>query len=343
MDGEYFPKKDWDTVSPADAGFDPGKLEAVREWQENRASQTQFSTFRTAIVRGGRLVAEWGRGVSRDAHLQLASATKSIFSSILGIAVHEGVIPSADEKLMDYYPEALDVPEGEGPKDGRYVYPENLGITFRQLISNTSGYMKPGEAPGMVYNYQTYGMNVLTHAVAKTYGLYSVDDPEGSPGLKTLVEDRLRIPIHGSWSYYLANFDLHAKAKIRTFGYYEGVSATVLDMARLGLLWRHFGRWDNTQLIPEDWMREATQTASVIKEHCPDDQWCYGYGFWTNDYALLWPHLPRDSFAASGAGHQHIWVCPSLDLIVAQSPGQWEDQKENDSGLLLKVCDALTS
>ena len=50
----------------------------------------------------------------------------------------------------------------------------------------------------------------------------------------------------------------------------------------------------------------------------------------------------EDSFAASGAGSQHIWVCPSLDLVVAQSPGPWEDQKENDTGPIRWIVDALS-
>ena len=336
-----FPDPMWDTLSPGDAGFDPVRLQAAHRWQEERAADARYARYRTVIVRGGCLVAEWHCGLDRHDRLRLASAAKSIFASLLGIAIAQGRIPSADARLIDFYPEALDVPDGQGPKAGRYVFPENRAITFRQLISNTSGYMKPGEAPGKVFHYQTYGMNVLTHAIAKTYGLYSVADPEGSPGFKVLVDQTLRIPIGATWGYYLANFDLHPQARINVFGYYDGVSATARDMARLGWLWRNEGRWQEKQLIPAAWMREATRTAPMILENCPQEQWKYGYGFWTNDHGQLWPHLPRDAYAASGAGSQHIWVCPSLDLVVAQSPGQWQNQAENDSGLLSRIVDAL--
>jgi len=80
--------------------------------------------------------------------------------------------------------------------------------------------------------------------------------------------------------------------------------------------------------------------ASAILEHCPENEWKYGYGFWSNDHGKLWPQLPRDSYAASGAGQKHIWVCPSLDLVVAQSPGIWENQEENGDGLLRRVMEA---
>jgi CubicO group peptidase (beta-lactamase class C family) len=336
-----YPDPEWETLAPADAGFDPDALQAAHEWQEERTQDPRYEQYRTLIVRHGRIVAEWNHRLDRDDQARLASATKSIFSSILGIAIAEGKIPSADTRLVDLYPEAMDVPEGAGPKANRHAFPANREITLRQLISNTSGYMKPGEEPGQVFHYQTYGMNVLTHAIAKTYGLYDIKDPEGSPGLKVLMDEKLKEPIGATWSYYLANFDLHPKARINIFGYYEGVNATARDMARLGWLWRNGGRWHDQQVIPEDWLREATQTAPMIEANCPPDQWKYGYGFWTNDHGQLWPSLPRDAFAASGAGHQHIWVCPGLDLVVVQSPGQWENQAENDTGLLKRIVDAV--
>jgi CubicO group peptidase (beta-lactamase class C family) len=262
------------------------------------------------------------------------------FSCILGIAIDEGKLPSADAKIFDYYPEAMDVPEGEGSKDGRYAFEKDRNITFRQLISNTSGYMKPGEEPGKVFHYQTYGMNILTHAIAKTYGMYHISDPKGFPGLKPLIDEKIRIPIGGDWKHEYVNFNLHPKARIHIFGYYDGIKASALDMARLGWLWCKRGRWMGKQIVPESWMREATRTAPDIIANCPKEQWKYGYGFWTNDYSQIWPDLPRDSFAAYGAGGQHIWVCPSLELVVVQSPGLWKAQTENDTYLLKSVVNA---
>jgi CubicO group peptidase (beta-lactamase class C family) len=337
--GVTFPGLEWERVSPAEAGFDAAKLEGARRWLDDRVGEGRY---RVVIVRGGRVAVEWNRGIQGDAQLRLASAAKSVFSSILGILIEEGKIPSADAKVVDYYPEAMDVPEGEGPKEGRYVFEKDRAITFRQLISNTSGYMKPGEEPGKVFHYQTYGMNILTHAMAKMHGLYDIRDPEGSPGFKELVEEKLRMPIHATWGYYLANFDLHPGARIHVFGYYDGIACTALDMARLGWLWRTGGRWNDSQLIPAAWLEEATSVAPDIRANCPPEQRQYGYGFWTNEYGLIWPTLPRDAYAASGAGQQHIWVCPSLDMVVVQSPGVYKEQHDNDTGLLRSVVDALT-
>jgi len=247
-----------------------------------------------------------------------------------------GQLGPPDDKVVDYYPELMDVPEGKGPKPGRFAKPEDRDITFRQLISNTSGYMKPGEAPGSTFHYQTFGMNVLCHAIASAYGRYDSADPEGSRGLGSLIEEKIRDPIGSSWEHGYTNFDLPAESLLGIFGYYNQLYASARDMARLGLLWLRGGRWGDVQVVPGDWLAEAVCTAPDILPKCPEDEWRYGYGFWTNDHGKLWPSLPRDSFAANGAGRRHIWVCPPLDLVVAQSPGVYETQSDELNRALLE-------
>ena len=336
-----FPGVEWERRDAGTAGFDPIRFSEIGLWLAEEASRREDSRYRVVIVRGGALVGEWNNGVAVNARLRLASATKSIFACVLGIAVAEGTIPSPDALAIDFYPELVDVPEGSGPKEGRYAFPANREITLRHLICNVSGYMKPGEAPGRVFNYQTYGMNILTHAIAKSYGFYDSADPEDSAGLQPLIESRIGQAIGADWGYYRANFALPPAARLGIFGYYDGVSSTAHDMARLGWLWRNGGQWGEQQVVPADWVDECAAVAPDIQTNGPAEEWVYGHGFWTNAAGRLWPNLPTDSFAASGAGRQHIWVCPSLDAVVVQSPGLFEEQEELGEGLLGKVVAAL--
>ena len=352
-----YPGTDWEYISPIQAGFNPEKLNNAKRWLDDNVGKSvqvghfpvmpkyrnDLEGYRVVIIRGGRIVAEWNRGIERSQPLRLHSASKSVFSSILGIAIAEGKISSADAKLTDYYPEAMDVPEGEGPKDNRYASEKDRAITFRQLISNTSGYMKPGEKPGEVFHYQSYGMNVLVHAIAKTYGYWDIRDPEDSPDLQPLLDKYIANPIGATLPIIKGNFDLPTKARINIFGYFNSISVTALDMARLGWLWRNWGRWQDKQLIPEAWLREAVQTAPDIRANCPKEKWKYGYAFWTNEHGRLYPSLPLDTYAAQGAGRRHILVCPSRDLVLVQSPGiLYKSSVENDAGLLSRIFDADT-
>jgi len=322
-----FPEKEWSRMAPADLAFDETRLKELGCWLQENAGDKDF---RVLVVRHGYLAAEWEKGLSTTHRRALASATKSVYSSILGIAIAEAKISSADARVIDYYPELMDVPEGKGPKAGRYAFPKDRDVTFRQLISNTSGYMKPGEQPGTVFHYQTFGMNIITHALGTIYGVYDTEDPGERPGFGELIDRYVRGPIGGSWEYEYMNFDHAPGALVEIFGNYCQMLINARDMARLGWLWLNYGRWKEEQLIPEDWMREASRVAPMIVQNCPKERqaWSYGYGFWTNEYGLLWPNLPRDSFAAIGAGRQLIWICPEQDLVVVQGPGSYDEHHD---------------
>lgn len=343
---QTFPQTEWEQKPPADLGFDPEKLVAVEAWYLESSGGVPC---RVAIARHGHLTAEWGLDVDPRRQQRQASAAKSFYSCLLGIAVAEGKLKSPDEKVIDHYPEMMDVAEDEGPKPGRYAFEKDRDITFRQLICNTSGYMKPGEEPGTIFHYQTYGMNILTHALASIYGLYDSADPDRLPGCGKLLEDKIRNPIGASWSYTYTNFQLQPKARLNIFGNYLQMQATAYDLLRAGHLWLNGGVWDGVQVVPGAYLKEATVTNPDILAHEPEENWKYGHGFWVNDHGKLWPDLPRDTFAASGAGAKHTWVCPSLDLVVVQNPGPWEGFKEekartcfqNES--FVRITDAIRS
>ena len=308
-------------IDPEDAGFSSQRLSQFGAWLGEVAGGRPFHV---AVARHGRRVRDWVYGVDPSQRRYLASAAKSLYSSLLGIAVGEGAIPSLDAKVVDIYPEMMDIRDGEGPKPGRYAVEKDREITFRHLICNCSGYMKPGEAPGKVFHYQTFGMNVLTHALAKAYGVYVARDPEALPGCGKLIEDKIRNLIGADWIVSCRNFDLPPNARIDIFGNGTGIHATADDMLRIGTLWMRYGRWNGVQVVPEDYLRAATLTNRFILDNEPEDKWMYGHGFWCNDHRRLWPDCPKASFAASGGGGIHIWVCPALGIVVVQAPGLWD-------------------
>jgi len=324
-----WPGKEWQVAEPEELGLDRNKLAEAGRYQ---AVIAENNPYRILIARHGKIAAEWNFRSDPFVKAPQASASKSTYSSVLGIAIQEGVIRSENDRVADYYPEMLEIAPGEGPKEGRHAFPDNTEITFRQLIGNTSGYMKPGEAPGKVFNYQTFGMNILTHAVAAAYSLYKTSKPEQGAGFGTLTEWKIRNTIDGTWSWEYRNFDMPSEAKLGVFGYMTGYHMTPRDMARLGWLWLNRGNWNGTQVIPSEWIEKATRVSPEILDNESKDRHVYGLGFWCNDQAQVWPDLPTDSFAASGAGNQHIWVCPSLNLVVVQSPGIYPSRGAFDSG-----------
>jgi len=320
-----FPKTDWQQTAPNDLGMDSAKIAAAKNHLEEQLAD---AAYRVAIVYKGHLVAEWNRGIDSSDKIHIASANKSLLSSTLGIAITEGKIRSADALATDYYPELMHVTEGEGPKDGRWAFAANRDITLRQLICNVSGYMKPDEAPGQVFNYQTNGMCILSHAIEKAYGLYDSNDPEGSAKISPLYKEKLADPIGANWDYSSGSQNMHAKAKLHIFGWGSAIRTSLGDMARIGWLWCNWGNWDGRQVIAEEWMREVTRVAPDILANNPEETWRYGHGFWTNEHGKLWPDLPREGFTSWGAGGHYAIAFPSRDLVVAMNPTPFRGQTQ---------------
>ncbi len=332
-----YPGREWGRATPEEANVNPEKLKEAENWLSRNANGRRYGIV---VVRGGRIVAEWYGGVDPSAQFPMASAAKSLYGCVLAIAADEGVINSIDDRVVEYYPEMMDIPQGCGPKESRFAREKDREVTFRQLISNTSGYLKPGENPGEVFHYQTFGMNILTHAIAKAYGYYDPRDPGNSPGFARLLEEKIRDPIGARWTWEYSNFALPPEARINIFGNFTQVLATPRDMGRIGLLWLRDGRWDNRQIVPREWITQATRVVPEVRAAAPPDKWAYGYGFWSNELQKHWPQLPSDSFAAEGAGSKLIWVCPSLDLIVVECPGLFKEPEEENTGLLPRILDA---
>ncbi len=341
-----FPGTEWQLRAPEELGLSAERLQRAEDWMLDAAHERPF---RVVVARHGYLATEWNHGVQVGERLPLASAAKASYSCLLGIAVEEGMIPSTNARVVDYYPEMMDVREGEGPKPGRHAFQENQDIRFRQLICNTSGYMKPGEQPGKQFHYQTFGMNILTNALATIYGYYDSKSSEALPGCARLMENKIRDPIGGSWSHSYKDFEYGPHAKKNIFGHFLQIVATARDMARIGHLWLNWGQWNGRQVVPAQYLRYATVTNADILANEPEENWRFGHGFWVNDHGKQWPELPRDSYAAWGGGGMHIWVCPSLDLVVTQSPGPGGDIRpenprlQHEQEVLSRILDAVVA
>ncbi len=214
------------------------------------------------------------------------------------------------------------------------------GITFRQLAGNTSGYLKPDEPPGEVFHYQTFGMNVLSNAIATAYGLYDSRDPARLPGAAQLVAEKIRDPIGGDWEHAYFDFDYSdcPTAKIGIFGHGLHLVANPYDAARLGHLWLNEGRWNGRSVVPSHYLATATCTNAEIMSHGSARDRNYGLGFWVNDHGELWADLPRDIYGAWGANAIYVWVSPALRLVMVMCPAPWDDVEDEAERRILEAA-----
>lgn len=315
--GMVFPGTDWRRCAPEEMDLDSVAIDRARDETVQAAGDGPHSAV---VIRYGRLVAEWYHQTTPDQQQPMASVCKSVFCSMLGIAVAEGRIHSIDDRLVDYYPEMMECSGEFGANTKQFVTEKDRAVTFRQVAAQIDGFMQPDEPTGKVFHYRTFNMAAMMHAIAKSYGFYDAPDPQSKPGDGELIAQKLRDPIGGTWSWKYMNFKFPETAKYTIFMNYPHLQMTTRDMARIGHLWLNGGRWAGRAVIPAVHQRDATHVPEITRANIAPENWKYGYGLWLNEFGRLWPNLPRDSYTAAGAGGRLIWVCPSLGLVVAQNP-----------------------
>ncbi len=83
-------------------------------------------------------------------------------------------------------------------------------------------------------------------------------------------------------------------------------------MAKIGYLFLHGGEWDGEQVVPGDWVGEAT-SEQIAAGTLLDG---YGYQWWTSNDGY---------YSAIGYKGQFIHVVPELDLIMVTTSREPND------------------
>ena len=302
---------DWLKLDPAAAGYDAARLEsAITNIGEMRGVQGLL------IVRRGYLVAErYWRGGARDVPHNLKSASKSVISALVGIAVSQGRF-GLDQPLVELLPQLRHV------KD-----PAKRRITVRHLLEMTSGLPSGGDQaydtwvthsdwiraamkgplqsePGSRYDYNTANSHLLSAIITATTGqstrAFAQKHLFGPMGVRIhdWPTDPDGVNIGGNNLWLMPR-----------------------DFARFGQLFLDKGQWGHRQLVPQSWV-----AASVASQAKTSHETYGGYGY------LWWTPFDDGSFAAVGYGGQYILVSPRTDTVVVvtstlDSKGDhWEQQ-----------------
>ncbi len=116
----------WYTATLIDAGINYGKLETMFN---NLLNENYKNIHSFLIVKNDKLVCEeYFYGFNHNQKHKLASATKSVTSALLGIAIDKKYINGVDEKLITFFPEYAS-----------YFDKNKSKIKLHHLLSMTTG------------------------------------------------------------------------------------------------------------------------------------------------------------------------------------------------------------
>ncbi len=256
------------------------------------------------VARGGSLVYErYYGGQEADEPINVRSVTKSVVSTLIGIALADGDLESLDQTIGDLIPDRI-------PADAD---PRTAGITVRSLLTMTSGldWSAYSDYPDLIAS-DDWVTLTLSQPVVAEQGTTYVYNSGGSHLLSVIVtevtgqdtaefaQERLFDPlgiVPGKWE--------RSPQDEATGGF--GLHLTARDMAKLGRLYLDEGRWEGEQIVPADYVAEAItyQSAGDSTGGVP-----YGYQWWVTEvygYPVAF---------ALGYGGQFIYLVPDLDLVV---------------------------
>ena len=244
---------------------------------------------------------------------------KTVTAMLVGIAIAEGRIRSVDDRAEAYVPALAGTEYGRTPL--RHLLQMSSGVRFveeytgsddvAQLSRDTFLQMGPGGADAVKkYNQRSVPSGTrFSYASVETQVLGLVLRAATGRPVAEYLEEKIWQPI-GAEADAMWLIDRSGQEVT-----YCCLNAVLRDYARLGLLLAHDGNWRGRQLIPADWVKDATSTRPEWRHLWPEIATPflgYGYQVW------LWPG-ERRRFAFLGVRGQNILVDPQNRLVMVQT------------------------
>jgi len=320
----------WDTGNISKFNFNTAELDRLVADIKNKALINVHSVL---IAKENKLIYEhYFDGFNAHIPHDLRSASKSISSAMIGIAIDDHLIESVDQKLYDFLPK-----EYEYTKDSL-----KSQISLHDLLTMSSGLDVNNLAAEDYYQNparkKSWLQTVLEAPMVKEPGTYAdygsanpfllgvcLNQVLGMP-LEIYMDKKLFAPL-GIANYINQTDDTETKPY---FG--GGMLLTSRDLLKFGQLYLDKGRWKGQQIISENWVEQSFQKYVRLQDARGKNE--YGYLWWHDTYIINGKTI--NSIEARGAGGQFIFILPALQSVVVITAGNFRNGKGNQSRTILK-------
>ncbi|WP_342565957.1 serine hydrolase [Paenibacillus sp. FSL R7-0345] len=282
----------------------------------NRIKESQLALHSFMLLRHGHVVTEgWWTPYSPERRHMLFSLSKSFTSTAIGLAAAEQLL-SLEDKVISFFPE--EAPENPGSKlagmNIRHLLMMGTGHTsdtMPEMLKDAGGnwvraflQLPVEQEPGSHFLYNTGATYMLSAILQKVTGQTLLD----------YLHPRLFSPLGIADPVWES-----CPRGINTGGY--GLSITTEDIAKFGQLYLQKGLWNGRQVIPQEWVAEASALQIANGDGKPESgDWSQGYGyqFWRCRHGI---------YRGDGAFGQFCIVMPEQDAVVAITSGTNELQE----------------
>ena len=266
------------------------------------------------MIKDGEILLERYQYDRKPAHRFVShSMAKSIVSLAVGMALAEGKIASLDDVVSKYVPKLAGSPYGE--TSIRNVLRMSSGVQFSEVYDGKDDLTRFSilrNASGSIVALRAFGTREVEqgtrfhYASSETVILAVLLRAVTGTTLSEYLTERLWQPMGAEADATWIKTPDGTEAALGNF------NATLRDYGRLGVLLANDGAVGTTQVVPKDYLLEATDwhrqpDAFAPKRATP--YFGYGYQFW------LFPGEKR-RFALLGVYGQSIFVDPELKLVM---------------------------
>jgi CubicO group peptidase (beta-lactamase class C family) len=314
----------WTTASITDVGLDPKRISALVEHILRTKTDAVTAPYIQSllIARHGKLaLEEYFYGFHKDRPHDTRSASKSLTTTLLGIAIDKGARFNLDSSVYSLFPQYAGFAHAD---------PRKQKLTVEHLLTMSSGLDcddNNDSSPGNEDNMQEQGDQLDWYKYTLDLPMVRNPGEKGvycSAGLNLL--GGIITNTTGAWlpEFFYQNLaqplDIHSyHVNLMPLGNGYGAGGIYLrprDFMKLGQLFLAGGSWNGHQVVSRQWVERATRPHASINS--AND---YGYGWWLNDYHD--GDKVYRSFIASGNGGQFVIVVPQLDLGVVFTAGNY--------------------
>ncbi len=316
----------WETASLSSENV---TAEPLKELIERITSGGYKSIRSILIVKNNKLVLEEyfprvegdrrAQAFQRVSPHEQTSATKSVTSILIGIAIDQGLIRDGGEKISKFFPEHARVFSDAGKEE----------IRLKDLLTMTAGlswdewilpYSDPRNDHVQMLRNEDPIRYVLERPVVAPPGTKFAYSSGNSITLGQIIQSTSGMPVDkyaerflfeplGISDFYWAKYPGEI---VQTGG---GLFLRPRDMAKIGYLFLNGGRWRGKQIVSEKWIGESTKShveAGQIPKAARADG--YGYQWWLSSLSI--GDRTVESYSARGRGGQFILVVPEEQLVV---------------------------
>ena len=276
----------------------------------------------------------WVDNADLSMHAQF-SASKSIASILVGIAIDLGYISGVDAPYLSLfdYPSYDNWDERKHQITLDHVLAMRLGLQWDEW---SVPYGDPNNAVVRFFNqHHDYSKGLLDLPMETDPGTRFAYNTIASVSLGQAVQNRSPLTCVDFLQTHLLN-----PLGITRINWVEtptglpdlggGLYLYGRDMLKFGQMYLDDGRWNGQQIVSSAWVAASIQAYTELAWTEPDTMdWKvdgYGYQWWTGHFEHDGQAL--NSFAARGWGQQTVMVVPDLELVVAVNSNDYDGRPD---------------